>query len=103
MELWLDAKQWSQPTQLEAQTGALAWWTAITPPSEAWRAGMSVRVEIEHGTEAAQLAIPAEAIVQDQGVPTVWVMRSGEEFVRGANLVRLAALQPDGFGHGHAH
>jgi biotin carboxyl carrier protein len=131
MELWLDAKQWSQPTQLEAQTGALAWWTAITPPSEAWRAGMSVRVEIEHGTEAAQLAIPAEAIVQDQGVPTVWVMRSGEKFerrivtvgasnrdwvhiragiqagervaVRGANLVRLAALQPDGFGHGHAH
>ncbi len=92
---------------------------------------MSVRVEIEHGTDDTLLAVPAEAIVQDQGVPTVWVMRTGEEFerrivtvgasnsdwvhiragvqagervaVRGANLVRLAALQPEGFGHGHAH
>lgn len=131
MDLWLDAKQWSQPPQLDAQAAALPWWTAITPPSESWKAGMSVRVEIEQGSDAALLAIPSEAIVHDQGVPTVWVMKSGEEFerrivtlgvnnrewieiragiqagervaVRGANLVRLAALQPDGFGHGHAH
>ena len=131
MELWLDAKQWSQPAQLDAQAATLPWWTTITPPSDAWRAGMSVRVEIEHGTDDTLLAVPAEAIVQDQGVPTVWVMRTGEEFerrivtvgasnsdwvhiragvqagervaVRGANLVRLAALQPEGFGHGHAH
>ena len=131
LELWLEAKEWSQSAQLDAPTAALSWWTAVTPPSDAWKAGMSVRVEIEHGSDDALLAVPAEAIVHDQGVPTVWVMRSGEEFerrivtvgasnrdwvhiragvqagervaVRGANLVRLAALQPDGFGHGHAH
>lgn len=100
-------------------------------PDELWKAGMAGELAVRTGTTAAAVAVPLDAIVQDQGVPTAWVMVSGETFVRrvlelgvrddalvevrsglapgervatrGANLVRLASMSPEGFGHGHAH
>jgi multidrug efflux pump subunit AcrA (membrane-fusion protein) len=83
---------------------------------------------VEH---AAPVTIPTEALVIDQGMPTVYVMLEGELLqkrdlelgvkdgnaveilrglkpgervaTRGAHLVKLAALSPAAFGPGHAH
>jgi cobalt-zinc-cadmium efflux system membrane fusion protein len=77
------------------------------------------------------VAIPTEAVVMDQGLPTAYVMLEGELFqrrdlelgardgdwvevvrgvergervaTRGAYLIKLAALSPASFGAGHAH
>jgi multidrug efflux pump subunit AcrA (membrane-fusion protein) len=75
------------------------------------------------------LALPAEAIVMDQGMPTAYVMKTGESFerrvlrlglrdgdfvealeglaegervaVRGAYIVRLASMSPATMEHHH--
>jgi cobalt-zinc-cadmium efflux system membrane fusion protein len=95
------------------------------------RPGMLADLEIATGARNARVAIPREAVVMDQGLPTAYVMLEGELFqrrdlqlgakdgawvevvrgiaagervaTRGAYVVRLAALSPASFGHGHAH
>lgn len=98
---------------------------------ETLKHGMLAELELETASVAAAVAIPFEAVVMDQGMPTAFVMLSGETFqrrelelgvrdgdqvqvlqglapgervaTRGAYIVRLAALAPVSFGHGHAH
>ncbi len=93
--------------------------------------GQRVQLALELERRRCAVVIPASALVVDQGVPTVYVMASGEAFVRrelelglrsseyvevlsgleagehvavrGAHLVKLAAAAPASFGHGHAH
>lgn len=100
-------------------------------PAGAIRPGMMAELEIATGEIDAAVAIPAAAIVMDQGVPTTYVMLEGELFqkrelelgikdgdwvevkrglnanervaTRGAYVVKLAALSPTSFGPGHAH
>ena len=86
-------------------------------------------LETQRSIEA--VSIPESAIVMDSGRPTAYVLLNGERFQRrelalgirdggfveitagveegervvtkGANAVKLAALSPASFGHGHAH
>jgi RND family efflux transporter MFP subunit len=97
----------------------------------ALRAGMLAELEIALEKVEARVAVPAEAIVIDQSLPTAYVMLEGELFqkrelelgvkdgdrvevlrgiapgervaTRGAYLVKLAALSPASFGPGHQH
>jgi membrane fusion protein, heavy metal efflux system len=95
------------------------------------RAGMLATLAVETRRALEAVAIPVEAVIHDQGVPTVYVMLEGELFqtrevvlgvrdggfvevasgvaagervaTRGAYFVKLAALSPASFGAGHAH
>jgi multidrug efflux pump subunit AcrA (membrane-fusion protein) len=92
---------------------------------------MLAELEIALEKVEARVAVPAEAIVIDQSLPTAYVMLEGELFqkrelelgvkdgdrvevlrgiapgervaTRGAYLVKLAALSPASFGPGHQH
>lgn len=98
---------------------------------ERLRIGMAVKAEVFAGAARAATAIPATAVVDDNGAPTVYLMRDGEAFerrtvrlgiragewvevldgltpgqrvvARGAWLVRLAAARGGDIGHGHSH
>lgn len=100
-------------------------------PSGELRPGMLAELHISTGEHEAAVAIPAEAVLLDQGLPTAYVMLEGELFqrrelelgvrdgtwvevvrgiargervaTRGAYIVKLAALSPASFGAGHAH
>lgn len=104
---------------------------ALEAPDGEVMPGMLASLEIALGSADAAVAIPAEAVVMDGGLPTVYVMAGGETFERrdvqlgladgalvqvlsgvapgehvathGAATVRMAALSPAAFGHGHAH
>lgn len=93
--------------------------------------GMLAQLSLVTSRADAAVAIPASAVISDQGVPTAYVMVGGETFqkrelelgirdgelvevlrgitpgervaTRGAYVVKLAALSPASFGHGHAH
>ena len=95
------------------------------------RPGMLAELHISTGEREAPVAIPVEAVIMDQGLPTAYVMLEGELFqrrdlelgaedgtwvevlrgvqsgervaTRGAYIVKLAALSPASFGAGHAH
>ncbi len=95
------------------------------------RPGMLAELYISTGEHEALVAIPLEAVVMEQGLPTAFVMLEGELFqkrdlelgtkdggwvevvrgiergervaTRGAYIVKLAALSPASFGAGHAH
>lgn len=95
------------------------------------RPGMLAELQISTGEHEAPVAIPTEAVVMEQGLPTAFVMLEGELFqkrdlelgakdgawvevlrgiepgervaTRGAYIVKLAALSPASFGAGHAH
>jgi multidrug efflux pump subunit AcrA (membrane-fusion protein) len=95
------------------------------------RPGMLAELHISTGEHEAPVAIPTEAVVMEQGLPTAYVMLEGELFqkrdlelgvkdgtwvevlrgvepgervaTRGAYIVKLAALSPASFGAGHAH
>jgi cobalt-zinc-cadmium efflux system membrane fusion protein len=95
------------------------------------RPGMLADLEIAVASADADVAIPWQAVVMDQGAPTAYVMISGETFVRrdlelglrdggfvevlsgiaagehvatrAAGTIRMAALSPASFGHGHEH
>jgi RND family efflux transporter MFP subunit len=97
----------------------------------ALRPGMLAELHVATAEHAAAVAVPAEAVLVDQGIPTAYVMLEGELFqkrelelgvkdgpwvevlrgieagervaTRGAYVVKLAALSPASFGHGHAH
>jgi len=100
-------------------------------PEGRLRAGMNLRVGIHTGRTEKILAIPASAIVDENGMAVVFVQKEGESFERrvvepgirdgdwvglrsgvskgerivsiGAYQVRLAATAPAALGHGHAH
>lgn len=100
-------------------------------PRNELKHGMLARLSLATERVSAAVAIPAKAIVMDQGLPTAYVMVSGETFERrdlelglrdgefvevragvaagervathAAHLVRLASLSPASFGAGHAH
>lgn len=100
-------------------------------PDARLRAGMSLRVGVFTGLTEKALAVPASALVDDNGQPVVFVQTEGEAFERrvvtpgtrdgdwvavrsglaagervvtlGAYQVRLAATAPAALGHGHAH
>jgi RND family efflux transporter MFP subunit len=91
--------------------------------------GMLAELSLRTSRAVGVLAIPAESIVMDQGLPTAYVMKSGERFerrvlrtglrdgdfvevldglaenervaVRGAYIVRLASMSPATMEHHH--
>jgi RND family efflux transporter MFP subunit len=95
------------------------------------RLGMLADLEIAVDRADAGVAIPYEAVIMEQGLPTAYVMLGGELFQRrdlvlglrdgelveirsgvqsgehvatmGAAMIRMAALSPASFGHGHEH
>jgi cobalt-zinc-cadmium efflux system membrane fusion protein len=99
------------------------------PPAVAVGQGVTLRLITE--PRGAEVAVPANAVVDDGGQPIVFVQTGGESFerrpvrvggpreggfvqvegveagerivTRGAHLVRLAALSPQTPGHGHVH
>lgn len=100
-------------------------------PQGRLRAGMTVSARLFTGRRQAAVAIPASALVDDNGQSVVFVLVEGESFERravtpgvrdgdwvaipqgiaagervvsrGAYQVRLAATAPAAMGHGHAH
>lgn len=100
-------------------------------PGEKLKAGMHVRGALFTGKTEQTVAIPASAVVDDNGQSVVYIQRDGESFERrvvalglrdgdwlavragvksgervvtlGAYQVRLAAMAPAEAGHGHAH
>jgi RND family efflux transporter MFP subunit len=95
------------------------------------RAGMNLRVGVYTGRTEKMPAVPASAVIDDNGMAVVYVQKEGESFERrviepgikegdwvgirsgvaagervvskGAFQVRLAATSPATLGHGHAH
>jgi RND family efflux transporter MFP subunit len=103
---------------------------ALARPDRSLAIGQRVSVRLYTGTGAEAVAVPVSAIVDDAGRPVVFVQREGESFarrpvtlgardgsfigvegvtagdrvvVRGAPLVRLAALSTSVPSHGHVH
>jgi cobalt-zinc-cadmium efflux system membrane fusion protein len=100
-------------------------------PDNLFHAGMVADVFLTTDSAVDCLAVPADAIVMDNGRPLVYVMLEGETFqrrevelgirdngwievvsgvaegervaTRGAYVIKLAALSPASFGHGHGH
>jgi membrane fusion protein, heavy metal efflux system len=100
-------------------------------PDQALRIGQAVRASVYSGKASTAIAIPASAIVDDNGQPVAYVQRGGEAFERralqlgvrdgdwvevrsgiaegervvskGAYQVRLAATAPAAMGEGHVH
>lgn len=101
-------------------------------PERRLRIGMAAQASVYGGKRVAALAVPAAAVVDDNGQPVVYVQRSGEAFERrpvqlgvrdgdwievkgggvaagervvskGAYQVRLAATTPAAMGAGHVH
>jgi multidrug efflux pump subunit AcrA (membrane-fusion protein) len=100
-------------------------------PDGVFRAGMVADVFLTTRSAVDCLAVPEEAIVRDNGRALVYVMLEGETFqrrevdlgirdngwievvsgvsegervaTRGAYVIKLAALSPASFGHGHGH
>ncbi len=100
-------------------------------PEGAVRPGMLAELHIATGEHEAAVAIPTDAVIMDQGLPTAYAMLEGELFqkrelelgpkdgswievvrgiqpgervaTRGAYIIKLATLSPASFGAGHAH
>ena len=103
----------------------------LAKPPSAVAVGQGVTLRLITEPRGAEVAVPANAIVDDGGQPIVFVQTAGESFerrpvrvgepreggfvqvegieagerivTRGAHLVRLAALSPQTPGHGHVH
>lgn len=100
-------------------------------PDRMLRIGMFAEVYLETEQAVDAVAVPEEAIVLDNGRPTVFVLLDGETFqkrevvtgirdggsieikdgigagewvaTKGAYALKLAAQSPESFGHGHVH
>ncbi len=100
-------------------------------PESMLRVGMLADIFLETNRVVEAVAMPEEAVVMEQGQPTAYVLIHGELFQRrelelgirdggfvevkkglnagervatkGAFAIKLAALSPASFGHGHAH
>jgi RND family efflux transporter MFP subunit len=104
----------------------------LANPPSAVAVGQSVTLRLITAPRTGEVAIPADAVIDDGGQPIVFVQTGGESFerrpvrvggpreggyvqiadgleagerivTRGAHLVRLAALSPQTPGHGHVH
>lgn len=104
----------------------------IANPPSAVAVGQGVRLRLITAAQGPEVAVPADAVVDDGGQTIVFVQTGGERFerrpvrvggpreggflqivdgveagervvTRGAHLVRLAALSPQTPGHGHVH
>ncbi len=117
--------------EVDANSRSLLLRFEMQNPENTVRPGMLAELEIATEEVDAPVAIPAAAIVMDQGMPTAYVMLEGELFqkrdlelgikdgdwievrrglsanervaTRGGYIVKLAALSPASFGAGHAH
>jgi multidrug efflux pump subunit AcrA (membrane-fusion protein) len=100
-------------------------------PDARLRLGMAVRAQLYAGAPREAVAVPASAVLDENGIAVVFVMKDGESFERrpvrvgvrdgdwievveglepgqrvvsrGAYLVKLAAANTGQIGHGHAH
>ena len=100
-------------------------------PDERLRIGMAAKAQVFAGAAREAVAIPASAVIDENGMATVFVMINGESFERrqvrtgardgdwveivdglepgqrvvsrGAWLVKLASTRTGEIGHGHAH
>jgi len=100
-------------------------------PDERLRVGMAVKAQVFVGSPREAVAVPASAVLDENGIAVVFVMTGGESFERrpvrlgvrdgdwvevvegvepgqrvvsrGAYLVKLAATNTGQIGHGHAH
>jgi cobalt-zinc-cadmium efflux system membrane fusion protein len=104
----------------------------LANPPAAVAVGQGVTLRVITSAQAPEVAVPADAVVDDGGQTIVFVQTGGESFerrpvrvggpreggflqiadgleagervvTRGAHLVRLAALSPQTPGHGHVH
>ncbi|HSM13858.1 MAG TPA: efflux RND transporter periplasmic adaptor subunit [Thermoanaerobaculia bacterium] len=102
----------------------------LPPGLAGFRVGLSVEVELAAGEPVSGIVAPAETVVDDAGVPVVYVQRSGEGFerrevrvlarqgsevvidgvasgerlvVRGGGAVRRSTLAGSGVADGHVH
>lgn len=103
----------------------------FAPADDRLRIGMAAKAQVFAGAAREAVAVPASAVVDENGMSMVFVMTSGESFERqpvrvgardgdwievieglepgqrvvsrGAWLVRLAATRSGEIGHGHAH
>ncbi|MEZ4458365.1 MAG: efflux RND transporter periplasmic adaptor subunit [bacterium] len=132
-------EQTFEPTNQEVATGGmldshsrtLPLVVTVNNPDGALKPGMFANVNVVDGPSRKTLAIPATAVVIENGVHVAYVMKTGESFERraievgtrdgdfveiksgvqkhefvvtqGAYTVRLASLGDQEVGHGHAH
>jgi multidrug efflux pump subunit AcrA (membrane-fusion protein) len=103
----------------------------LAKPPSTLAIGQGVTLRLITASRGAEVAVPADAVVDDGGQTIVFVQTGGESFerravkvggpreggflqlegieagerivTRGAHLVRLAALSPQTPGHGHVH
>lgn len=103
----------------------------FSQPDERLRIGMAARAQVFAGAAREVVAVPASAVIDENGMATVFVMTGGESFERrqvrigardgdwvevidgvepgqrvvsrGAWLVKLASTRTGEIGHGHAH
>ena len=103
----------------------------FSQPDERLRIGMAAKAQVFVGAAREGVAVPAAAVLDENGIATVFVMTGGESFERrpvrigardgdwveivdgleagqrvvsrGAWLVKLAATRTGEIGHGHAH
>lgn len=116
---------------IDARTRTVPFILEFKNPKKMLRIGMLLEAHVFTGITVSSVAIPASAIVRDNGVPVVYVELGGESFERrivqpgisdgalieikkgivegervvstGAYLVKLASSGPAEAGHGHAH
>lgn len=116
---------------VDAQTRSVPVILEFSQPDERLRLGMAVKAQLFAGAPREAVAVPASAVLDENGIATVFVMSGGESFERrqvrlgirdgdwievveglepgsrvvsrGAYLVKLAAANTGQIGHGHAH
>lgn len=116
---------------VDAQTRSVPVILEFTQPDDRLRLGMAVKAQLFAGAPREAVAVPASAVLDENGINVVFVMTGGESFERrpvrigardgdwievteglepgqrvvsrGAYLVKLAAANTGKIGHGHAH
>jgi membrane fusion protein, heavy metal efflux system len=124
-------RAWTVLPTVDAESRTLLARCEIDSRGGAIKPGMLAEVELVTERVDAEVVVPAEAVVMDQGLPTAYVMLEGELFqrrdlalgvrdgdrvqvlrgiergervaTRGAYAVKLVSMAPAGFGHGHEH
>jgi RND family efflux transporter MFP subunit len=116
---------------VDAQTRSVPVILEFTQPDARLRLGMAVKAQLYAGAPREAMAVPVSAVLDENGIAVVFVMKDGESFERrpvrvgvrdgdwievveglepgqrvvsrGAYLVKLAAANTGQIGHGHAH
>jgi len=118
-------------TVIEPETRTVSVVFELPNPDGLFRVGMFADVYLQTRVATETVAIPESAVLMDNGRPICFVLIDGETFqkrelelgvrdngffevkagvvndervvTKGAYLIKLAALSPESFGHGHAH